>query len=172
MKYFAYSEKMFSHHLNHIVREVICLGVVKAIGYKLFFHNRGIDDFSGKCNIVPVNDLSQEVYGVLYEIKEEERYLLDRSEGLGISTQEIILKVYPVNTQEEGVFAFTYVAHKDNVFEDLVPFSWYKEMVISGAKEHQLPENYIHHLEQYACSEDPNVQRANKQKRVLGSVLL
>lgn len=175
--YFAYGEKMFSPQLYNAVPHATCLGVAKVIGYKLFFHNRSHEDASGKCNIVPVADLSSEIFGVLYNIPLGERHLLDKSESLGYGNQEISLKVYPVSAQlhhlsANEIFAFTYVAHKDNVFEDLVPYSWYKELIICGAREHNLPANYIHQLEQYACAQDPNLQRAIKQKRYLESLFL
>jgi hypothetical protein len=179
MKYFAYGEKMFSAQLHRIIEGAKCLGTAKIMGYRLCFHNRGHEDPSGKCNIVPVKDPTSEVFGVLYDIPPRDRYLLDKSEGLGFGNQEITLKVFGVRPHgnaiefpQTGIFAFTYIAHKDNVFEDLVPFSWYKEMVVSGAKEHQLPPEYIHHLEQFASSLDPNEQRANKQKRYLESTFL
>ncbi len=180
MKYFAYGELMFSARLQKVVPEATYLGVAKLMGYKLFFHNRGHDDPSGKCNIVPVKDPSCEVFGVVYEISTRDRYLLDKDQSLGCGNQDVTLKVFPVNTDEtnafgtcdKGVFAFTYIAHKENIFEDLVPYHWYKEMVLSGAREHHLPSDYIHHLEQYAVTLDPNVQRANRQKRYLESILL
>lgn len=176
MKYFAYGEMMFSPQLIHIVSDVKCLGVAKVMGYRMYFHSRGLNDPSGKCNIVPVKDADSEIYGVLYEIPVSQRCLLDKAEGLGYGNQETTLKVFPANPEDKdnaipasGVYAFTYIAHKDNVFEDLVPYSWYKEIIISGAKEHHLPADYIHYLEQFASTPDPNVQRANKQKRYLES---
>lgn len=181
MKYFAYGERMCSVQLHNVVPGAVSLGAAKVMGYKLFFHNRGQDDFSGKCNIVPVKDPTCEVYGVLYEIPASDRYLLDKAESLGFGNQEITLKVFPVTNEighlvpsypDLGVFAFAYIAHKDNIFEDLVPFTWYKELVINGARAHGLPADYIHHLEQFAAVQDPNVQRANKQKRYLESILL
>jgi len=177
IKYFAYGDKMFSPQLRSIVSSVRVIGVAKIAGYKLFFHSRGIEDPSGKCNILPVKDIASEVFGVLYEIPMQDRYLLDKAEGLGNYNQEVRLKVYPFyhNTdieQAEGIAAFTYIAHKDNIFEDLVPFTWYKEMVICGAREHHVPMEYIHHLEQYAAAIDPNVHRATKQTRYLESSVL
>lgn len=174
MKYFAYGEKMFSAQLYEIVPNAQCLGVVKIMGYKLSFHNRGAQDPSGKCNIVPVTDPNCEVYGVLYEIPASERYLLDKDQSLGLGTQEVTIKVFPNNKDglisPKGVYASTYIAHKDNIFEDLVPYSWYKELIVSGAKEHQLPADYIHRLEQFSSTPDPNVHRATKQKRYLESI--
>jgi len=171
IKYFAYGEKMLSPQIHSIIPSAQPLGVVKIIGYKLYFHHRCITDPSGKCNIVPVKDNTCEVYGVLYEIPTEDRYLLDESEGLGDRVQEITLTVFPVDPNKETKeSAFTYVAQKDTVFEDLVPFTWYKEMVIIGAREHHIPHHYIHHLEQIASAQDPNYLRANKQKRYLDSL--
>ncbi|MBS0287179.1 MAG: gamma-glutamylcyclotransferase [Proteobacteria bacterium] len=176
MKYFAYGEKMFSADLLSVVPNAKCLGVVKIMGYKLCFHNKCAQDFSGKCNIVPVKDPSQEVYGVLYEIPTRERYHLDKNQSLGYGNQEVTLKVYPEKAENdlplEGIFAFTYIAHKDNIFEDLVPYTWYKEQILRGAKEHHLPAKYIQYLEKFSSTPDPNVHRANKQKRYLESLFL
>lgn len=179
MKYFAYGEMMYSPQLMQIVTEAKCLGVAKLMGYRMYFHSRGLHDPSGKCNIVPVKDANSEIYGVLYDIPVHQRCLLDKAEGLGYGNQETTLKVFPTSPDNkdnqilaQSVYAFTYIAHKDNVFEDLVPYSWYKEMIIVGAKEHHLPADYIHYLEQFASTPDPNVQRANKQKRNLESSFL
>ena len=179
MKYFAYGAKMISAGLYSIVPQAQCLGVVKVMGYKLCFHNKSMLDASGKCNIIPVKDPANEVYGVLYEIPARDRYLLDKDQSLGYGNQEVTIKVYPAFHDPDsllippaGVFAFTYIAHKDNIFEDLVPFTWYKELIVSGAKEHRLPADYIHRLEQCSSTPDPNVHRATKQKRFLESLFL
>lgn len=173
MKYFAYGDKMFAPHLHSIAAEAVYLCAAKVMGYKLFFHSRGIEDFSGKCNIVPVKDPGSEVYGVLYDIPFDQRPFLDKAEGLGYASQETILRVFSVEqdvtTGErlEPVFAFSYVAHQDNIFEDLVPFTWYKAMIISGARAHGLPASYIQALEKFSAVQDSNLQRESKQKRYL-----
>lgn len=75
MKYFAYGEMMFSPGLHQFVADAQCLGVAKIMGYRLYFHSRGLNDPSGKCNIVPVNDPACEIYGVLYDIPLNQRCL-------------------------------------------------------------------------------------------------
>lgn len=175
MKFFAYDDKMFSPLLHSILQEATCLGIAKVVGYKLYFHNRGANDPSGKCNLVRVRDSQESVYGVLYDVVAREKHLLDRAEALGYGNQEITLKVEPLMLMggaDNPCFAFTYVAHKENVFEDLVPFSWYKELVLSGAKEHHLPDVYLHYLQQIASTQDPNVARESKNKRFLETHLL
>jgi hypothetical protein len=170
MKYFAYGEKMFSPQLLNVVPGAMILGVAKVIGYKLYFHKSCLTSPAGKCNIIAVPDRNCEVYGVLYNIPTEDQPLLDRAEGVGLGTTEIPITVYPLdqaNNVGPQIYAFTYIAHKEVIFEDLVPFTWYKELVIYGAKEHHLPKEYIHHLEQYATMVDQDRQRAGRQKKYL-----
>lgn len=168
MKYFAYGEKMFSPDLLALLPGAICCGVAKLMGYKLLFHCKGEADPSGKCNIIPSKDPSSVVYGVLYNITEQERCLLDQREGIGRRAEIIDVRVFSWPSEKtEGEFAFTYIAHKDNIFEDLVPYQWYKDRVIEGAKRHCLPEEYIYSLQQIAAMLDPNIQRATKEKRYL-----
>ena len=168
MYYFPYDEKMFSPDLLTLLPQVKCLGGAKLMGYKLSFHRKGESDPSGKCNMTPSKDPSSAVYGILYALTNEERCLLDKIEGIGTRREAIDVRVLLLTAElAECEFAFTYVAHKENIFEDLVPYQWYKDRVIEGAKLHQLPEDYISMLSQVASMPDPNIQRATKEKRYL-----
>jgi gamma-glutamylcyclotransferase len=173
MKYFAYGEKMFSPNVLKIIPGAINKGGAKIMGYRLFCHTQTQQDISGKCNILPVKDPTSEVYGVLYEVTDEERCLLDKEHNLGCGAHVINLRVFTLeNASTEEEFAFTYVADKENVFEDLVPYSWYKEMMIEGAKENKLPEDYISFLQQMPAMQDPNIHRATKEKRYLEALCM
>lgn len=172
MKYFAYDDKMFSPLLETVIPDIHCLGIAQLQGYKLYFHKRGTHDHSGKCNLMKTHSKDDVVYGVVYEVLAREKHVLDKSESLGYGNQEITLKVEPesfVLDNNAPCYAFTYVANKENVFEDLVPFTWYKNLVVSGAKQHQLPLSYVHFLEQIASTQDPNAARETKHKRFLES---
>lgn len=176
MKYFAYDDKMFSPILRSILPEVRFIGVGQVKGYNLFFHNRDQVDHSGKCNLIKSNDASHTTYGVVYEVLPRERHLLDKAQKLGYGNQEITVKVLPVenevSTLIEPFYAFTYVAHKERVFSGLEPFTWYKELVIEGAKEHCLPEVYIKGLEDIEAASDPNVTRAKQYQQFLAQKVL
>lgn len=176
MKYFAYGSNMHVPHLLKQIPDATVLGIAKLKGYQLFFHKLGHDDGSGKCNIIPVRHGSHEVYGVLYDIPPRSRSILDRAEKLGYGNQDMTLRVIPVHKSEheylenpEGVFAFTYIAHSARVRDNLMPFSWYKNTVILGAREHDLPESYIRELEQYVAIPDPDLNRDSLQQRQLAS---
>lgn len=174
MKYFAYGSNMHMPHLLAQIPQATLLGMAKLKGYQLFFHKLGHEDGSGKCNIIPVRHGDHEVYGVLYDIPPGSRYVLDRCEKLGYGNHDMTLKVFPVQKTRhgylentEGVFAFTYIAHKEQVRDNLMPFTWYKNTVILGAKEHGLPESYIRKLETYVAIPDPDIKRELLAQRYL-----
>lgn len=164
MRYFAYGANMHSQYLRRRLPDVTVLGAAKIMGYELHFHKYSYQDGSGKCNILQSRDPQQAVYGVLYEISPRSRYLLDKAEHLGYGTQDVTLKVYPVCTQEhtsaDSEYAFTYIAHKESIREDVSPFNWYHALVLAGAKEHNLPQSYINLIESHKSIEDPNYQRS------------
>ena len=176
MRYFAYDDKMFTPILRAILPEVRFIGVGQLNGYKLFFHNRDQVDHSGKCNLVKTNDASETICGVIYEVFPREKHLLDKAQKLGYGNQEITVKVCPlmggVHPLEGPCYAFTYVAHKDRIFGGLEPFTWYKDLVIEGAKEHCLPEVYIRDLESIEAAPDPNGKRANQFKQFMDQKVL
>ena len=180
MKYFAYGANMYTPHLMMHAPQVLFLGIAKLKGYHLYFHKLGNADESGKCNIVQTRDPNHVVYGVLYDVPARHRCVLDKAEKLGYGNQDITLKVYPVQKSGlsgyvesgEGIYAFTYVAHKERVREHLVPFTWYKELVIAGAREHGLPESYINELKHYEAVQDPDPQREAQHIQQLVSDVL
>ncbi len=172
--YFAYDEKMFFPFFKQVAPSAVCLGVAKLPGYKLYFHSHSFHDCSGKCNIVPNLQKNAVVYGVLYEISAQDKVLIEDEVKIGQANQAAELMVFPVagllrsaNINQSGQKVLTHVACKENIYQDLVPFSWYKKRVIQGAREHHLPKEYISLLEQYACAQDPNLQRDLQQNRVL-----
>jgi gamma-glutamylcyclotransferase len=165
MLFFAYDDKMYTPLLEEILPDCVCIGQGVLVSYKLYFHRMSEKDHSGKCNIIKVNDLSQEVYGVLYELPCRDKHLLDKAEHLGFGAQEIALKVKLKSGEE--VYASTFIANKSHILEDLVPYTWYKELVIEGARAHGLPKSYIHHLEGYASQNDPNLQREEAFRALL-----
>lgn len=166
MRYFAYGANMHTGFFKRQFPDVKAVGVARIQGYQLFFHKFSYHDGSGKCNILPTRDINQEVYGVIYDISPRSRYLLDKVEQLGYGTQDVMLKVHPILVDEQATldnqYAFTYIAHRESIREDVCPFNWYKELVVAGAREHQLPEHYLNRLETSRAIEDPNQQR-NRQ---------
>jgi hypothetical protein len=167
--YFAYDEKMFSPILSKIAPNAINLGVAKLAGFKLYFHNKSKQDSSGKGNIVPHADEQAAVYGVLYQISLSDKAALEKELKVGLANQEIIVDVTSMHSLHQTQKAITFVACRDNVHQDLVPYAWYKAMVIQGALSHNLPQDYINWLGKCPCVEDPNSIRNLNRRRELHS---
>ena len=92
-------------------------------------------------------------HGVVYEIDEKEKRNLDRKEGLGYgyNEMEVVLE-----SDQGAVTALMYVADSDYIDDTLKPYSWYKQLVLDGARQHGLPESYIKkHIAQVEAIEGP-----------------
>jgi len=57
--------------------------------------------------------------------------------------------------------AFTYFATK--IDDALLPYTWYKEHVLVGARELNLPTEYIGRIELLAALQDPEFKREVEQ---------
>lgn len=165
MYYFAYDDKMYTPVLNEILDEFTCLGPAYIEGHRLYFHKLSEKDKSGKCNIIKVNDLTEKVHGVLYDIPARKKHLLDKAEGLGFGSQETTVKI--TTSSGDNVFAFTFIANTAYIMQDLVPYQWYKALLVGGAKEHQLPEKYINSLQAHASQPDQNPIRLEQAQKLL-----
>ncbi|WP_223296002.1 gamma-glutamylcyclotransferase [Shewanella sediminis] len=60
--------------------------------------------------------------------------------------------------------AFTYCATKTD--SSLQPFSWYLNHVVIGAKETNLPTQYLAVIESIECIEDLNKHRDSEQRAI------
>lgn len=133
---FAYGSNMLSARLRQRVSGARLIGAATLRAHVLRWH-KVAKDGSGKCDIVPAEPGSV-VHGVLYEIPAHEKQHLDRAEGLGFGYEE---KHVLVECKEGMLKATAYVA--THVDASLLPFTWYRALVIAGAVEHGLPIAYV-----------------------------
>ena len=61
----------------------------------------------------------------------------------------------------------TYVAGARYFDAALVPFDWYRDLVVAGAIEHGLPASYIDELMRAPVVSDPDAARAARAYRLL-----
>ena len=109
-------------------------------------------DGSGKCDIAVARDDSL-VYGVLYEIPAHEKKNLDQAEGLGSGYEEKQVSIEMGATTQQ---ATAYYATR--IDQRIVPFTWYKALVVAGAVEHGLPAEYVESLRATPAKQDPDAQ--------------
>jgi gamma-glutamylcyclotransferase len=159
MKYFAYGSNMSLLRLQQRVPSAIKLEIVTLKNHQLRFNMCGIDG-SGKCDSFETNDHEDLVIGVLFEIDENEKPVLDQAESLGIGYMEKF--VFVENDLGEIFEALIYCAIK--IDASLKPYSWYLNHVIIGAKETKLPTDYLAVIESIDTIEDLDKNREAKER--------
>jgi len=115
----------------------VTVGAARLQHYYVICNKLGRDG-TAKANIVPRQDAS--TYGVLYEIDADEFHLLDVKETGYRRVEKTFL-----NHSGQEVRAQTYVAF--HLTHQPVTTGWYKSLMIQGATEHGLPDDYIRTLE-------------------------
>jgi cation transport regulator ChaC len=138
MMYFAYGSNMNRGKIEKRVHRSSLGGVAARLsGFKLRFNKRSIDK-SGKANIVA--DREGEVWGVLFGLSDVEIESLAEYEG-GYSRTYV--DVGSVKTSE-SIHVLTFVASGDE--PDILPTRQYLGIILQGACEHGLPDEYCKKL--------------------------
>lgn len=144
--YFAYGSNLFVDQKEKRTGRIRQANRSRLSGYRFVFNKRG-----GKgqiyANLVP--DESAEVWGVVYLCNPKAIRSMDRYEGVASGHYEqVSVKVNQVSG--EPVEAITYLAGEDFVCEPGKPSVKYLGKIISGARHHALPEEYVRMIEALA----------------------
>ena len=160
---FAYGSNMYSPRM----RSRVSTATLETVGYvrqrKLVFHKRS-DDGSAKADAPLTDSPTDRVWGVVYRLPSHKKPLLDQHEFLGVGYDEEMVDV----GHENGVVrAWMYVARPDAINASLLPYSWYHDFVILGAREHRLPERYIDYVRTFNTLDDPDAVRHSANRRLV-----
>ncbi len=135
MWYFAYASNMNRRQIEaRAQRTQLRWMMARLDGYVVQFNKRSTVDQSGKANIVP--DGSGVVWGVIFELSEGEFQRLARFEG-GYSRKTIEVACVEPTARFS---AETFVAKPEG--SDLLPTSQYLQIILDGAREHELSADY------------------------------
>lgn len=159
---FAYGSNMLSARLRNRVSTATVIGAGQLRGYSLKWDKRSRRDGSGKCDAQFTGSEADSVWGVLFRVETSQKLLLDEAEGLHQGYEE---KEVHIQTGEGSVKAQLYYATDKDV--SCRPFNWYKAFVVAGAREHNLPPDYISLLEAEVSVLDPNQRRAAENAKIL-----
>jgi len=152
--YFAYGSNMASHRLLQRLSGAKASGVARLAQHRLSFRKND-QGLSGKCDIELTGRVTDEVIGVTYDISFEDKQILDCIEGLGSGYDEKTVELRMDAGQT--LFAITYFAI--DIDKNMIPYHWYKEHVLRGAIEHNLPQDYIKLIEATPSKADQDHQR-------------
>jgi len=147
MYYFAYGSNMSSAQMKNRETDAsfVCTGFIK--GYSLRFHKRS-DDKSGKADAWRTGNDADVVWGVVYEVSEAGIGSLDKCEGVqGGHYERVEIKVTVPDGAQHGlgseIDAMIYLALPAMIDSGLLPSAEYRDVVLQGAREHNLPPEYI-----------------------------
>jgi predicted nucleotidyltransferase len=167
MKYFAYGSNMLTARLRSRAPSCSVLTVACLPGHSLRWHKKSSTDGSGKCDAYATDEPGHVVWGIVFEIDPKDKSCLDRAEGCGHGYREKDVEV--LDTCAHGLKAFTYVAEGDALERTLCPYSWYRDIVLAGAREHRLPPDYVEAIACVPVAEDPDRMRDVWERRVLSN---
>ncbi len=103
----------------------------------------------------------------IYELPLSEKHLLDAAEGLGEGYDQT---KFQVTVADVTFNVFTYIAAATHVSDDLLPYDWYKSMIVEGARYHAFPDEYVRGFELQSCIPDPDVGRRNKAEAIVSQL--
>lgn len=165
-EYFAYGSNMATARLRKRTPSAEPLGMATLPGHELRFHKRSKKDKSAKCDAFATGDDDSACIGVLFSFDPAERADLDLAEGAGKGYDAKVVTV--INSQGRRRKALTYLASPDAIDDTLKPYSWYKDHVLAGAKEHSLPPDYVAEwIEPIEAVEDPDAERDREERAII-----
>jgi len=144
--YFAYGSNMSSGHPRSRIVSAKRVGFAYLKDKKMLFNKRSVD-VSGKANLT--DSPGDVTWGVLYELDIQDLDTLDRVEG---GYDRITVQAW--KPDGDIVEAVSYISA--NLTDDPVAYEWYKEIVVAGAREQNLPQDYVSYLERLPSKPDGN----------------
>ena len=137
------------------------LGVAVAHGYTLAFSKKSKDG-SGKATITKTVNDDTALYGVLFEIDLDERPGLSRAEGSDYDRNDEFVVMRADSNEKLSVT--TYVAKHSAMENNLVPYDWYKLLIVAGAWQGKVPDLYLARLKAIVSTPDPYPERPARKE--------
>lgn len=152
---FSYGSNMLTARIRERCPGAQAIGTALLEDHQLAWH-KSSKNGSGKCDVVG-RRRGAAVHGVVFRVPRAEKWDLDKAEGLGYGYDERVAEVI-LNGERSRVVL--YVATDTD--GTLKSYTWYRALVVAGAREHGLPSDYITALETVEALEDQDRSRHDK----------
>jgi len=140
-RYFAYGSNLSAGVIEAWAPEARFVGPARLDGFRLAFLRRSARWKAGAADVIPA--VGHAVWGALYAVTQEHLAALDRKEFVaqsGYRRREV-----EVVCEGEDVHAATYEV-VDKAQDELTPKLDYLALMLRGARERGLPEEWLTHL--------------------------
>lgn len=161
--YLAYGSNLHPYRLTQRIPSASLVGVAALPGKRLTFHKKSRDG-SAKCMFVETGLDSDTLFGAVYAIDPGEKLTLDDIEGVGLGYD---VQTIDVEIGDAEFETFTYAADKAYIRPDLLPYDWYRELVLLGAAYHGLPADYVAAIAAIGSVADPDESRVREKNALL-----
>lgn len=165
--YLAYGSNLHPVRLQRRTPSCRIIGQAILTSYRLQFHKLGKDG-SGKCNAFFTGNADDRVIGIIYKINYDDKSALDDAEGAGYGYN---IEEFSIKSENNRYNVFSYLADPAYIEDSVSPFSWYKNLVIHGAKFHRFPDTYIKNIESVGEIQDPDRARHQKLQQIATSII-
>ena len=145
--YFAYGSNLSKERMQKRTGPIRAAHVAQLKGYRLAFNNTDTDGIETYANVVSTS--GGVVWGVAYWCSPEALAALDRYErvGDGCYSREVV----EIETADgECLQADVYIGGQPFTIAEGRPNDWYLQIILTGAREHGLPAEYIRAIESLA----------------------
>jgi len=165
--YFAYGSNLHPVRLIERVPSARLVCAAELAQHKLSFHKKSRDG-SSKCNLYKTESDPDIVHGAIYEIDPRHKESLDKFEGNGFGYFDS-----PILIKNKGIEynCFTYLARCSHIADNVIPYHWYKQLVVLGARYLQFPDIYISSIEANESMQDPDEGRKIENAKLIERVI-
>ena len=161
--YFAYGSNMLEQRLTKRVKSAEFFSNAWIPGYEVRCRKISIDG-SGKADLVQTGNPKDIVHGVVYQFDPDHWPALDKHEGATGNNPGYDRVPIQVHTDCGDRDVTTYLARRERIDESLKPYTWYLDLILCGAEQHGLPEDYRQKIENIVDIPDPDENRKKKRE--------
>ena len=163
--HFAYGSNLLESRMHKRVgRGALFQSEAQLSGHTVCYHKRSSKDGSGKLTVVETGNTADVVHGVVYRICPADMVVLDKLEGLGYGYEKKEVSVEVPSGFREVVL---YSAVPDVIDPLLLPYEWYMDLIVAGARQRGFPEEYIRALLIVQAMLDPDEKRDRRNRKLL-----
>jgi gamma-glutamylcyclotransferase len=154
LNYLGYGSNLFVQRIVERIPSAKSIATAIVPGYRLRFDKCGRDG-SSKANMFFSGSLDHAIHAAIYSIAASEKSILDEIEGDAYKTHEMIV----TTDTGDDMRVFTYIAEQSATGSTLRPYSWYRALVLEGARWHGFPKLYCDSIAAVEVIEDEDLGR-------------
>lgn len=163
MYIFSYGSNMLLSRITERINSYKKIRIGYLPKHSLRFHKISKDG-SGKADAYCTGKDSDTVWGVIGHISTNDKGELDKFEGLGKGYSEDIVEII---TNKGNMLATIYLADVKRIDSNLLPYDWYRDIVVQGCIENQLPKDYTDEVKICSYKKDLDTQRRQKHYEII-----